>query len=51
MPIKHPPNNINSKIIKNDELQFNSPAPHAINKNMIGATAAHPLKPNNPLQP
>ena len=51
MPIKHPPNNINSKIIKYDEPQFNSPAPHAINKNMIGATAAHPLKPNNPFPP
>lgn len=50
-PVKHPPNNINSKIIKYDEPQFNNPDPHAINKNIIGATAEHPLLPNNPLLP
>lgn len=47
--MKHPPNSINSKIIKNDEPQFNNPDPHAINKNMIGAKAEQPPKPpNNP---
>ncbi len=43
---KHPPNNINSKIIKYDELQFSNPDPHAINKNIIGATPHPP--PKNP---
>ena len=29
---------MNSKIIRYDEQQFNSPDPQAINKNIIGAT-------------
>jgi hypothetical protein len=42
--VKHPPHNKNSKIIKNDLLEFNNPDPHAINRNKIGV---QPLPPPN----